>query len=126
LNSIKDSEEAAECMGVPTLRLKLITTTISGAMMGVAGAPFVSLLTFIDPLSAFDLQFSINAIAMSMIGGTASWVGPVIGALLLGTIQQIVNVTISSELNLLIVGVLLVVFVIIAPSGIIGWFKKAR
>lgn len=126
LNAIKDSEEAAECMGVPTLRLKLIATTISGAMMGVAGAPLASYLTFIDPLSAFNLEYAVNAIAMPMIGGTVSWMGPVIGALLLGTAQQVSSLWIQSELNLLIVGVLLVVFVIIAPEGIVGWFRKSR
>jgi len=126
LNAIKDSEEAAECMGVPTLRLKLIATTISGAMMGVAGAPLASYLTFIDPLSAFNLEYAVNAIAMPMIGGTVSWVGPVIGAVLLGGAQQWASLFISSELNLLIVGVLLVIFVIIAPGGIVGWFKKSR
>ena len=57
---------------------------------------------------------------MPMIGGTTSWVGPLIGAILLGTLQQIATVTISSAVNLLIVGLLLVVFVIIAPNGIIG------
>ena len=57
---------------------------------------------------------------MPMIGGTTSWVGPLIGAVLLGTLQQVATVTISSAINLLLVGVLLVVFVIIAPNGIIG------
>jgi branched-chain amino acid transport system permease protein len=52
-----------------------------------------------------------------------SWIGPIIGALLLGTIQQIATVTINSALNLLIVGVLLVLFVIIAPNGIMGLFE---
>lgn len=126
LNAIKDNEEAAECMGVPTLRLKLTATTISGAMMGVAGAPLVSYLTFIDPLSAFNLEYAVNAIAMPMIGGLGSWMGPLIGAVLLGTAQQVAIVMISSELNLLIVGVLLVTFVIIAPGGILGWFKKSK
>ena len=45
---------------------------------------------------------------MPMIGGTGHWIGPVIGALLLGSIQQIVTVTISNEINVLVVGVLLV------------------
>ena len=45
---------------------------------------------------------------MPMIGGTAHWLGPVIGALLLGSLQQIVTVTISCEINVLVVGVLLV------------------
>jgi branched-chain amino acid transport system permease protein len=61
---------------------------------------------------------------MPLIGGTSSWAGPVIGAVLLGTLQQVATVTISSALSLLIVGVLLVLFVVAAPRGIIGWFTK--
>jgi branched-chain amino acid transport system permease protein len=63
---------------------------------------------------------------MPIIGGTSHWLGPVAGALLLGTVQQIVTVTISSELNVLVVGVLLVVFVVAAPQGMVGLFLKLR
>ena len=68
---------------------------------------------------------------MPMIGGTATWYGPVVGALLLGSIQEIATVTISSEVNVLIVGVLLVVFIMVAPQGIVGllqdrWPKGRR
>jgi branched-chain amino acid transport system permease protein len=124
LNAIKDNEEAAECMGVPTLRLKLRATVISGALMGMAGAVFPSYLTFVDPPTAFNLEFAVNSLAMPMIGGTFTWIGPVVGSILLGTVQQVAIVTISSELNLLIIGVLLVFFVTVAPHGIVGWFMK--
>ena len=63
---------------------------------------------------------------MPLIGGTSSWLGPMIGAILLGTLQQVATVTISSALSLLIVGVMLVVFVVAAPKGIIGWFRHER
>jgi branched-chain amino acid transport system permease protein len=124
LNAIKDNEEAAECMGVPTLRLKLVATTISGALMGMAGALFPSFLTFMDPLTAFNLEFAVNSLAMPMIGGTFTWIGPVVGAILLGSVQQWTIVTFSSSLNLLFLGVLLVFFVTVAPHGIVGWFMK--
>jgi branched-chain amino acid transport system permease protein len=90
LRAIRDSEEAAECSGVPTL----------------------------------NLNYAIGALASPMIGGTASFLGPVIGALLLSTIQQVVTVTISSEMNVLVVGVLLVVFVVAAPDGVLGLVKR--
>ena len=61
-----------------------------------------------------------------MIGGTTTWVGPLVGAVLLGTLQQVATVTISSAVNLLIVGVLLVAFVIIAPNGIVGLWQSLR
>ena len=124
--AIRDDEEAAECAGVPTLKLKLVATTISGFLMGVAGAPFVLYVGFVEPSSAFNLVYAVNSIAMPMIGGATTWAGPLIGALLLGTVQQVATVTISSELNLLIVGGLLVFFVIAAPEGIVGLIKKWR
>ena len=124
LMAIRDNEEAAECMGVPTLKLKLLATTVSGALMGVAGAPFPYYLTYMEPTSAFNLDYAVNSLAMPMIGGTTTWVGPLVGAVLLGTVQQVATVTISSALNLLIVGVVVVAFVILAPEGIVGLFRR--
>ncbi len=118
--TIRDDELAAEASGVPTLRLKLIATTISGALMGMAGAPLPYYIGYLQPSGAFGLEYAVNSIAMPMIGGTASWIGPLVGALLLGTIQEYARVTISSSVNLLIVGGLLVAFVIIAPNGLVG------
>ncbi len=122
--TIRDDELAAEASGVPTLRLKLIATTISGALMGMAGAPFPYYIGYLQPSSAFGLDYAVNSIAMPLIGGTTSWVGPLIGAILLGSLQQIATVTISSAVNLLVVGLLLVAFVIVAPNGIVGLVQK--
>jgi branched-chain amino acid transport system permease protein len=122
--TIRDDELAAEASGVPTLRLKLIATTISGGLMGMAGAPLPYYIGYLQPPSAFGLDYAVNSIAMPLIGGTTSWVGPLIGAILLGSLQQIATVTISSAVNLLIVGFLLVGFVIVAPNGIIGLVHK--
>jgi branched-chain amino acid transport system permease protein len=124
LAAIRDDEVAAECAGVPTLRLKLVSTTVMGIMMGVAGAPYPFFVTFVDPVSAFNLFVAVNSIAMPMIGGTAHWIGPIVGALLVGSMQEIVTVTVSSELNVLIVGVMLVVFITLAPRGIVGLVQK--
>ena len=124
LRAIRDSEEAAESCGVPTLKLKLFACTVSGALMGAAGAPMPMYLSFIEPASSFSLNYSVSALAMPMIGGTAHWIGPLIGALLLGSIQQVVTVTISNEINVLVVGVLLVLFVVLAPDGVLGLAKK--
>jgi len=126
LAALRDNEEAAECMGVPTLRLKLFATTISGFLLGIAGAPFPYYVTFVDPNSAFSLDYAVNALAMPMIGGTTSWLGPVIGAVLLNSAHQYASLTISSEWNLFIVGVVLVAFVVLAPEGILGLARRLR
>jgi branched-chain amino acid transport system permease protein len=124
LRAIRDNEEAAESCGVPTLKLKLFACTASGALLGAAGAPMPMYLSFIEPVSTFNLNYTIAAIGSPIIGGMSHWSGPIIGALLLGTLQQVISVTISGEVNVLVVGVLLVVFVIAAPEGIVGLFKK--
>lgn len=126
LQALRDNEEAAECMGVPTLKLKLIATTLSGFFMGITGAVFPYYLTFVDPIAAFSLDISVNALAMPIIGGTATWLGPVLGAVILGTLQQVATVTISSELNLLIVGLALVFIVMFAPNGFLGLIEKYK
>ena len=118
--AIRDTEEAAECTGVPVFKLKLFATTLSGFMMGVAGAPFPYYITYLEPYSTMDLFLTVNSLAMPLVGGTGTWLGPLIGAVSLGSLQQIITVTVSSEWNLLIVGVVLIGFVILAPGGIMG------
>jgi branched-chain amino acid transport system permease protein len=124
LQALKDDELAAECTGVPTLRLKVTACVISGALMCAAGAPAAMYLQYADPSSAFNLNYSVSALAMSLIGGTAHWAGPIVGAILLGVTQQLLTVTISSEVNVLVLGVMLVLFVVVAPEGIIGLIRK--
>ncbi len=126
LAAVRDDELAAEAAGVPTLKLKLISTALSGALMGMAGAPLPYYVTYLDPTSGFNLAYAVNSIAMPLVGGMTSWVGPLVGAIFLGTIQQTATVTISSSLNLLLVGVLLVLFVVVAPNGIIGLWQPRR
>jgi branched-chain amino acid transport system permease protein len=126
LHALRDDELAAECTGVPTLRLKLLACVISGALMSAAGAPAAMYLQFANPDSAFNLNYSVSVLAMSLIGGTAHWIGPVLGAILLGATQQLLAVTISSEVNVLVLGVMLVLFVVGAPNGIMGFFRRVK
>ena len=115
LQALRDDELAAECTGVPTLRLKLLACVISGALISAGGAPAALYLQYANPESAFNLNYSVSVLAMSLIGGTAHWIGPVLGAILLGVTQQLLAVTISSEVNVLVLGITLVVFVVAAP-----------
>jgi len=122
--AIRDDEQAAEAAGVPTLRLKLVATTLSGALMGMAGAPLPYYLTYLEPASGFDLAYAVNSIAAPLIGGLTSWIGPLIGAILLTSIQEAATVLISSAYGVLIVGLLLMAFVVIAPNGLVGLAKR--
>src|SRR5215471_2023775 len=130
LHALRDDELAAECTGVPTLRLKLLACMISGALISAGGAPAALYLQYANPESAFNLNYSVSVLAMSLIGGTAHWIGPVLGAILLGVTQQLLAVTISSEVNVLVLGCMLVLFVVAAPRGLLGsrdaFFARSR
>ncbi|MGE5201470.1 MAG: branched-chain amino acid ABC transporter permease [Acidobacteriota bacterium] len=125
--AIRDDEAAAEASGVPTLRLKLIATTVSGALMGMAGAPYPFYVAYLNPDSSFNLDYAVNSIAMPLIGGTTTWIGPLIGTALLSGVQQWASVSKIFEnypqVNVLLVGVILVLFVVAAPNGIVGLFQ---
>src|SRR6201987_2245061 len=124
LQALRDDELAAECTGVPTLRLKLLACAMSGALISAGGAPAAMYLQYADPDSAFNLNYSVSVLAMSLIGGTAHWIGPVLGAIVLGVTQQLLAVTISSGVNVLVLGCMLVLFVVGAPKGILGLLQR--
>ena len=126
LAAIRDDELAGEASGVPTLRLKLLATVVSGTLMGMAGAPLPFYVAYLDPPSAFNLAYAVNTIAMPLVGGTGTWIGPVVGAVLLTAVQETAMVTISSAANLLIVGLLMVGFITLAPNGIVGLVRGLR
>jgi branched-chain amino acid transport system permease protein len=124
LAAIRADETAAECAGVPTLKLKLFAATVSGAVIAMAGAPYPTYASYVEPTSVFSIAFALNALAMPLIGGTQSWIGPVIGAVLLSVVEQGALVTISAEVNLLIVGLVLIGFVVLAPNGLLGLIRR--
>lgn len=125
LTALRADEMAAECAGVATLKLKLLAAAVSGAIIAMAGAPYPYYASYVDPEAAFSINYALNALAMPLIGGTSSWRGPLIGAILLSGIEQAATVTIPSEVNLLIVGLVLIGFVVAAPGGLLGFADHA-
>lgn len=95
-------------------------------MMGAAGSIFPFFVTYVDPIGAFNLVHTANCIAMPLIGGMTHWSGPVLGAILLGGVQQYFGSKniITTELSLLFVVVLMMVFVAIAPNGLLGLWQR--
>jgi branched-chain amino acid transport system permease protein len=123
LAAIRDDETAAAALGVPTLRLKLVAATISGAILGMAGTPLPFYNSYVNPDSAFAISYSVNALAMALVGGVESWLGPVVGALLLGSLQQFALAFISSSASLALIGLAFMAFVALAPRGLIGLLR---
>ena len=126
LAAIRDNEMAAEACGVPTLGVKIVAITVSGALMAVAGAPYALYASYIDPSSAFNMSYSLAALAMPLLGGTSTWVGPVIGATALALVQHLLTVYASAQVNLVVLGLILVLSVILLPGGAVALLRRRR
>ena len=131
LAAIRDDEIAAECAGVPTLRLKLVSATTMGALMAIAGVPYPVLRHLRRPALGVqpDDRGQRDRDADDRRHRDLVRPGGRRAAARLDPGDR--TVTISSEVNVLIVGVLLVVFIMVAPQGIVGliqdsWRKRRR
>ncbi len=126
LAAIRDDETAAAALGVPTLKLKVRAAAISGAILGATGAPLPFYNSFVNPDTAFGVGYSVNAMAMSLVGGVESWIGPLVGAALLALLQQVALAFVSSSASLALVGIVFMAFVVVAPRGLIGLYRSLR
>jgi branched-chain amino acid transport system permease protein len=117
LMAVRDDERAASTLGVSAFRVKVTAFVLSGAITALAGALVAVQTTSIEPVSAFGLTWTINAIVMTVVGGIGTLVGPVLGVLVVFyAIQQPLQD--SAEISQLVTGLLLIVAVRFAPHGL--------
>ena len=115
--ALRESEVAANTIGIDLARYKTIAFAISAFYTGVAGGLFAYLITYLSP-DAFTIELSVDFIAMIVIGGMGSILGSIIGAVILTGMQQLLADLL--ELQVLIFGISLIVFMIFMPKGITG------
>ncbi len=130
--AVRDNEDAAAALGVPVMRTKLTTIALSAAITSVAGTFYVQYYFFVDPDVAFGASVSIQAILPAVIGGVATIWGPVIGALVLGPLNDITATLLRNPpaaldflqgragLDVMIYAVLLILIVLLLPQGVYG------
>lgn len=115
--ALRESETAAQTIGVDLAKYKTIAFAISAFYTGVAGGLFAYLITYLSP-DAFTIELSIDFIAMIVIGGMGSILGSIIGAVILTGMQQLLAGL--QNLQILIFGLSLIIFTIFMPRGISG------
>lgn len=113
--ALRESEVAAQTIGIDLAKYKTIAFAISAFYTGVAGGLFAYLITFLSP-DAFTTELSMDFIAMIVIGGMGSILGSIIGAVILTGMQQILAGLL--DLQILIFGLSLIIFMIFMPGGI--------
>lgn len=115
LVSIRDSEVAAQAMGVPIFKAKLIVFVFSGFAAGISGALFASLQSYITP-DTFVFELSLFFFVCIIIGGRGSILGPFIGTVVLTSLPELAAPL--AKLGNLFYGLLLLIVVLVIPEGI--------
>ena len=121
LMAIKEDEDAANVLGINTTVFKVVAFTISGFFAAIVGGIYGNWLTFIDPASAFDSNLSVMVIIMAMVGAVGTVAGPLLGAVLISIISEVLwnNFLFVHQMFL---GVILILIVIFLPKGIMDIF----
>jgi len=119
LRSLRENEEAAETLGVPVVRFKLIAFVLSAAIPGMVGAVMALRSTYFVVGGVFDPMISITVIAMAILGGGDSAKGPVLGVVFLFVLQELLWAN-APLLYMIILGAILITFVLLLPNGLVG------
>jgi branched-chain amino acid transport system permease protein len=115
--AVRESTIAAQSMGVPVARYKTVAFGISSFYGGLAGGLYAAVSGFINP-DAFTFGVSISYVTMNVVGGLGTLSGPLIGALLLTLLTEMLRS--FAEYKEFLTGIVLLLFLVLMPSGLIG------
>ena len=129
LFAIHDDEDAAEVMGVPTYRYKLIALAISCALAGVAGGIHALFLSYVTVGEVFTITVPLTVVLMSVLGGTRHWAGPAVGAVAITALLYSFTAADHAIAGKAMIGVILIAAILFMPDGILlrlhKLFKRA-
>jgi branched-chain amino acid transport system permease protein len=124
LFAIHDDEDAAEVMGVPTYRYKLVAFGISCALAGVAGGIQALFVSYVTAGSTFNITVPLTVVLMSVLGGTRHWAGPALGAAAITLLLYASTAADQAVAGKAVTGAILVAAVLFMPDGILGRMRK--
>ena len=131
LLAIREDESAAESLGIPTTRLKIGTFVASAIAPAAMGSLYAVYLGFIDPPTAFAPNIELTTIAMVLLGGMGTVLGPLVGAAALSIVNEVLWAN-YPQIYLASVGVIVLLAVLFTPRGLVnigikgGWLPAGR
>jgi len=122
--AIRTNEQVAKVMGINTVRQKVVMFVISAMIASLIGTYETFIAGFIEPHSVFNLSIGVMALAMVIFGGIYSTIGPIVGAVILKIIDEILSTTIGLG-YMIVYGLIIVITILYLPKGVLGiWQKK--
>jgi len=126
LEAIREDEDAAQSIGVPAVRLKISALMLSAGLTGLVGGIYAYDRSYIHPDFMFDLNLSVLAVLMALLGGRQSWFGPVLGAVVVRFVDEILTIWIGTEAARIIFGLGLALVIVLLPDGLLPHLVQLR
>lgn len=123
LRAIREDQDAAADLGVYAFGYKLGVHAIAAYLTGLAGGTFARYSAYIHPDGVFSFATSVSILLMPVIGGVGTLLGPVIGAVVYGAVQEELVVRFP-QFHLLLYGVLLILIILFEPRGVMGLARR--
>lgn len=123
LFSIKEDLEAAEALGINSMKYMILAFTISAFFAGAIGGLYAFYMTYIEPYSVFSSTISVGCVTMSVLGGSGTIIGPLLGAFIIQLLNEFLK-SFLAQTYLIINGAILILVVLIMPEGIVNGIKK--
>ena len=126
LAGVREDEDAAEALGIPTRRRKVQAVTLSAALTSMCGSFWAQYVGFVDPIYVFSIDLSVRFALNAIIGGIGTALGPFLGSILITSLETYLRATFSGMkagfggIYLIIYGVVLILVVRWAPDGLTG------
>jgi branched-chain amino acid transport system permease protein len=117
---IRTKPELASASGVPVVRMKMLAFIVSGIFAGLAGACYGGLYGYVVPADVFTLNWSVLPLAVTILGGMDTTLGPLLGAGLLRGLEELAKYVIGGSGYQVVYGAVIIVFVLTMPHGLVG------
>ena len=124
LAATRDNDGAASSLGVNIFKLKLIAFMISAFVTAIAGSIFFMYQGYISPTVGFSMKWTMTMILATVVGGISTEIGPIIGTVIAVSLHFVLAR--YAGISLIIQGVLLIVIMLLAPNGIMGFIKNTK
>jgi len=124
LFAIRDDEDVADGLGVPTFQYKVVTFGVSSFVVGMIGGTQALFLGYLEAANVFAILTPLLALMMAILGGSGVWYGPIVGAVLITTLRQTLTDGETAVVNQIIIGCVLIFVILFVPEGIAGFFKR--
>jgi branched-chain amino acid transport system permease protein len=127
LKAVREDADAAQSVGISVTKYKLIAMALSAGFMAAGGTFYAQYLLYLDPDSVFPLSLSILVCLLTVVGGTGTLWGPLVGSALMLPLSEFTRIKwggTGSAVDLLIYGALLTIMAVFQPAGLVGMFRR--